>query len=176
MTTVYLIADADFVGDITALSVKEVTRHAKGTVLLALTPGYSETDLPGGMYPIIGVDDSVNAGFLYHTNTSWASYDSANASGVSSPNPVSGTTYLIAVQWGDVLSNVNNMRVGAVAIVSPWTSGAWGSDAEFDGAYTLGTDLNLFYSKFGSNNLRDLMFFDSILTDAEIENIRRRIK
>jgi hypothetical protein len=37
------IADADFVGDITALSVKEVTRHAKGTMLLIVTPSW-ETD------------------------------------------------------------------------------------------------------------------------------------
>jgi hypothetical protein len=172
---IYLKADADFVGDITALSVKEVTRHAKGTMLLALTPAYAETDVSGSPQAIVGVT-SGNTSLLYHGSAGapWYSYDGSNSAS-KALSWEANTTYLIAVQWGDTISNVNNMRIGAVAIASPWTSGAWGSDAEFDGAYTLGTDLNLFYSKFGSNNLRDLMFFDRILTDDEIESIRKRL-
>jgi hypothetical protein len=175
---IYVQANADFVGDITALSVKEVTRHAKGTGIAVWTPGYTESDLggTGTGYNIIGVDDAT-AGMVYlnaNTNHYLTSYDGANIA--LGPLNWTNTPYLIVWQWGDVLSNVNNMRIGAAAIDSPWDGTGYRSDVEFDGSFSLGTDLNLFYSKFGSNNLRDLMFFDSILTDAEIENIRRRIK
>jgi hypothetical protein len=163
-----------FIGDITALSVKEVTRHTKGTMLLALTPGWSYAaggSISNGIITLTGT--TANLAYISQ-NYLYSFMGSTPAAGKLFPASAN-TTYLIAAQWGDVLSNVNNMRVGAVAIASPWTSGAWGSDAEFDGAYTLGTDLNLFYSKFGSNNLRDIVFFDRILTDAEIERIRRVI-
>jgi hypothetical protein len=171
---IYLKADADFVGDITALSVKEVTRHAKGTMLLALTPGWDEQAISGGAGIVNVMDDETGLIYYFSATGEFVSYD-GSAGAFKSVSHTANTTYLVAVQWGDVLSNVNNMRVGAVAIASPWTSGAWGSDVEFDGAYTLGTDLNLFYSKFGPNNLRDLMFFDRILTDKEIEHFRKQI-
>jgi hypothetical protein len=176
-THFFLRADADFVGDITALSVKEVTRHAQGTMLLAWTPGWSKQTLNPVNIGLMSVKgDAPSLAYLYTNSGIYSTDGSSHYGSQTALSYAANTTYLIAIQWGDVLSNVNNMRVGAAAIDSAWTSAAWGSDAEFDGDYSLGTDLDFFYGKFGSNNLRDLMFFDSILTDAEIENIRRRIK
>jgi hypothetical protein len=175
-TRLYLITDANFTGDITALSAKEVTRHAQGTMLVALTPGFDKGDFGGTRNVILALQDSeLSLLYLHGTNGKMYSYDGALTASQSALSYAANTTYLIAVQWGDTISNVNYFRIGAVALDTPWTSAAYGSDAEFDGAYTLGTDLNLFYSKFGSNNLRDLMFFDRILTDKEIEHFRKQI-
>jgi hypothetical protein len=171
-------ASDNFVGDITALSVKEVTRHAKGTMLMALTPGYSYSDIGENRQIIQLRDVAYASGVLYEdTNGFFRTY--CGSGGYASSADVdyaTNTTYLIAAQWGDTISNVNYYRAGAVAIASPWTSGAWGSDVEFDGAYSLGDNLNLFYSKFGSNNLRELRFYDRILDDRQIEVIRRSIQ
>jgi hypothetical protein len=172
---IYLRAGSTFVGDITALSAKEVTRHAAGTVLLALSPGYSYGDIGENRQIIQLQDAAYAAGFLYEdTNGFFRTYCGSGGYAASADvDYATNTTYLIAIQWGDTISNVNYYRAGAVALDSPWTSGAWGSDAEFDGAYTLGTDLTLFYSKFGSNNLRDIVFLDGIADDYWIEEYRQ---
>jgi hypothetical protein len=171
----YMVADPDFVGDITALSVKEVTRHAQGTMLLALTPGWDASVLDQNT-GIVSLNNAANAFSYYYGAGDFLRTNDGSFTKAVGLSYTANTTYLIAVQWGDTISNVNYSRIGAVAIASPWTSGAWGSDAEFDGAYTLGTDLNLFYSKFGSNNLRELRFYDRILDDRQIEVIRRSIQ
>jgi hypothetical protein len=121
---------------------------------------------------------NVNTGLLY-INRNFAqiySYDDTSPAVTGTLNYTANTPYLVAVQWGDLISNVNNYRIGAVALDTAWTSGAWGSDAEFDGAYTLGTALNFFYSKFGSTNIREVRFYDRILTDSQIEVIRRSVQ
>jgi hypothetical protein len=171
-----LLADADFTGDITALSVKEVTRHAKGTTIAVVTPSWDKADFTTGNKNILRT-------YLLYYHTSGGklvSYDGTTSIQQAAYSYSAGTPMLLVLQYGDVISNVNYARVGAADLSSVWTSSAYGSDAQFDGAYDTdagASDLLLFQAnKFGSNNLRDLMFFDSILTDAEIENIRRRIK
>jgi hypothetical protein len=176
---IYLQANADFVGDITALSVKQVTRHAQGTVLVAWTPGWSYADYDAGTSlannQILDIGADVNLCYVNRAANTFGTYDGSTPAKTDNISYASGTTYFVAIKFGEVSSNINYYGIGAIDISFPWTSSDWGTLKEFDGAYTLGTDLGLFSTKFGSNNLRDLMFFDRILTDKEIEHFRKQI-
>jgi hypothetical protein len=78
------------------------------------------------------------------------------------------TEYLIAIKSGYIVDNQLKFAIAIEPLSSTFDADRWKDSDVFDGAFTLGTYLNLFYSGWGKMWMKDLEVFDTILTDAEI--------
>ena len=137
---------------------------ATGTAIIWARFGYATNILAGNMVKrgIISCRDS-GYSFLYNMNqfgSYFYSYDALNAAykvQVISAN----AWYKFAVRWS---STTGKMQVG----VDSGSGISWGAEENFDGSYALGTNLRLGYDLFGPMWLRELMLFDRVLTNPEI--------
>ena len=80
---------------------------------------------------------------------------------------VANTLYKIVVQYGYLISNVLQFRVG----IDTGSGISWGTAQTYDGAYTTGTDLILAHTPFGPIDIQQLMIFSEILDDTIIDGL-----
>ncbi len=70
----------------------------------------------------------------------------------------------VAIRFGFLEDNVSKMRIG----LDSGNGISWVSTVNYDGAYTLDTTLNYFYDGFGRSFFGNLLIYNRILTDNEI--------
>ena len=144
---------------------------AQGTCSVWVRFGWGETDMPqDGTRTNSGIivtrDNASSLVFVEHdsdftTNASFSSFD-GTAWAMKEYNFIANTWYKLVVKWS---STTSKMRAG----VDIGAGIVWGVEVAFDGSYTLGASLRLGYSLFGPMWLQDLMLFDRLLTDDEID-------
>jgi len=138
--------------------------RAEGTLVVrGWVPGFSYADLDTNFNKGIIASADLEYGLLYiYYNKQLAIYDGTNI-GLITVNFVSGTSYDLAVRWS---SATNLMQVGyKLSTASTWT---WGSTAAFDGAFTLGTNLNIGYSPSYPFEVGTVTFYDRWMAEGEL--------
>jgi len=142
--------------------------RAQGTLVVrGWVPGYSmdPVNISGNSQSIISVQDNANS-ILCHQIAANHGYLVSATGGTAVVNPfdwASNTSYDLAVRWS---SATNLMQVGyKLSSASTWT---WGSTAAFDGAFTLGTSLNIGYSPSYPFEVGRVQFFNSWLSEAQL--------
>jgi len=116
---------------------------------------------------IISIRDSASSLLFNYTANGELRSSDGSTSAINTVAYASNTWYLLVMQTY-VEDNVYKFRVGYR------TEGGtiqWGTAQNFDGAFTTGSYLRLFYDGFGPTWLSDLRIYKRVLGDMEIVNI-----
>ena len=138
---------------------------AQGTCSVWVRFGYNDTDGNVGSGIVVARDNKLSLMYTDHDGD-LITYDGTLTAPKSSTITIN-TWYKYVLKWGYDVGGNEKFRVG----VDTGTGIAWGTEANFDGSYTLGTNLRLAYGLFGPMWMRDLRLYDRILTDAEINSL-----
>jgi hypothetical protein len=132
-----------------------------GTAIVWFRPSFAEA-IASADYGIVSVRDDPSS-LLYGdiSGNGIASHDGATEA-TQALAYAKDTWYKLAVKWG--YGGTEKFRVG----IDSGSGVSWGTEQNFDGAFTAGTDLILGKSLFSRMHLRQLMLFPTVLTDAEI--------
>jgi hypothetical protein len=138
-----------------------------GTMVFKWKPGFAAADHPSSDEGIVSVADAAS-GLVYLNEDDIKSNDGTTTIVAAAAAYASGTEYLVALKW----DADGNFYIAIEPLSSTFDADSWKAFDSFDGAFTLGTYLNLFYSGWGKMWMRDLRVYDSILTDDQL-NARR---
>ncbi len=122
--------------------------RSEGTLVVEWVPGFGEGDVASGNHGIISITDSDDSLLLFDAGVGIWSYDGTNYRSVD-PAVIASTPYNLAVRWN---SATNQMQVGY--------DSTWGTAASYDGAFTLGSNLNFGYSPAYPFKLGRVLFYD----------------
>jgi hypothetical protein len=160
-------ASSTFVGTIDNVVVTEVLNDSRGTLVVDWTPGAS-ADIPVSTQSIITPRDSPD-GLLSQqaTNNRFTTNDGASATTVGLDWDANVKVRLI-IRWGMDTSNVRQMSVSHL-ISGSLTSATL---VDYDGAYIINMDV-LLACRAGTfpQQIKNIQFFNRVLTDAEIERL-----
>ena len=142
-----------------------------GTLIFKWTPGYAH-DEDSGNYSLISCQDSYQSLIYVAGASALATYDGTTAATVNL-NWTSGTTYTVALRWSDA---DNALQIGVQPEGGSWT---WGTEQALDATgFTIGADdeLKLSYAKEFPSHIKEIKFYDTCYTTAEVEaGIYRRV-
>jgi hypothetical protein len=165
------IGSSNLNADVTSLSYKKVTNLAQQTTVFKWKPGYDGTDHSNSNNGIIAVSDGSSSLAMNGWASELKTYDGTTA--ISSFLSYSvDTEYLIAIKSGYIVDNQLKFAIAIEPLSSTFDADSWKDSDVFDGAFALGTYLNLFYDGWGKMWMRDLELYDQILTDAQIEALK----
>lgn len=162
-------ANATFDGTIDTVSIKQVLNawdsgdgHGleppHGTLIQAVRFTYDfYAEIPGANYGLLGVISS-SASNLYHAGTAFIRTGDGTSSGVLSLSYQKDFWYWFVIEWAVLNSNVSQFRVCQVS--GGLSCGNW---IDYDGAYTVGSNLVYFYDSFGYVHLGPLLIYRSHL-------------
>lgn len=132
----------------------------EGTMICEWRPEFPKDDATAGAYSIVGSnDDNRHNEFIWY----YKNIGAADGTNTVHLGPQSDyTNHFFAAKWqGSILKTLLSKDGG-----STWTT----TTGSFDGAFTAGTHLRLFYDNPYPQWLRNLQFYDKALTDTEIES------
>ena len=147
-----------------------------GTAMVAWRPKFAQSNIGTAAFNIFGVNNSTG-GMLCHASgrtTTLSSSDGTNEAQTSALAWSADTLYYLATQWNNSGVPVNSlatgkMRVGYSTDLITWT---WGTAANYDGAFTLGTAPNdklfLGYSTAYPHWIRNVRLYNAVLSTDEI--------
>jgi len=178
---VYAEADATFVGTVDNVSVKEAgTVRASeantvtlavpaavsgaladtGTIVMSVMLGYARAaGVVGNLLASTTATDS-----LIYTTTAAGNISSNDGTAVaeSAAAYTANTWTKIALKWP---SSTDKYRIG---VDIDGAGIVWGDEQAFDGSFTVGANLILGYALHGPMWIKNIKFYDKILTDAQI--------
>ncbi len=131
---------------------------SQGTLLFDVKWGMDESVIPSGDYGLVAVRDGAT-GLTYFTHTQTRVNDATNYSNVTNPAFSAGDLIHYASRWGDVDGNANDLSAGLRE-----NDGSWSFDAtpsNYDGSFTLGTDLRLSYANEYPIHIKHIQFHDT---------------
>ncbi len=137
---------------------------AQGACSVWVRFGYDWDDVLAGSEPAVVSCRDHNWTVLYLNDTGGGqvrSFDGTNIPDIQLATTPANTWYKFVVRWS---STTLKMRVG----VDIGAGIVWGTERPFDGSYTLGTHLRLGWGLLGRMWMRELMFWDRVLSDGEI--------
>ena len=150
------------------LSTAEGPAVAEGTcVVRGWVPGFTHADVPdgaGSLVPIVSPNNGFSLIYYYKNGAAYGiwTYDGTTTK-YSLLQPANGTSYDLAVRWS---SSTNLMQVGQkLSSTTTWT---WSTTAAFDGAYTMGTNLNIGYTPLLPHQLGSVEIYDKWLSEDEL--------
>ena len=139
---------------------------SQGTLLFEVKWKCNESDFTGGTtYGLITSTDSRTI-LAYHSDFLFVTNEGIASSAVSHPSFLTDETLYYVARWGDVDGNANNLSAGLKRGEGSWTFDA--TPANYDGAFTLGTDLRLNFTNPHPLLIRNIKFYDVAYTQAEI--------
>jgi hypothetical protein len=147
-----------------------VTNLAQQTTVFKWKPGYDHNARDSGAPGIVSVRNS-GVSLLYQGFSGGVgqikSYDNTT---IIQPNYAysANTEYLVAVKSGYIVDNQLIYAVAIEPLSNTFDADSWKDSGLFDGGYILGIYLNLFYSGWGKIWMKDLLIFDEILDDVDI--------
>jgi hypothetical protein len=155
---------AAYVDDV---SVEEVLNDSRGTMVLDLTPGFKYDQRPEGSNGIVSADNTGNNLLKFGHGTAGITSRDGSSDATNNSNFVPNVTLRMAVRWG---TDVDNVRKFSTA---RFVSGVLyeGAIFDFDGAYAMDNHLLLAETNPYPFTIKNLRFFDRVLTDAEIEKL-----
>jgi len=154
------------------LSLKRVTNPwnglpPHGTIVLRWRPGYDEADVATDNGILSTRTDKTS--LIYHdVGGNGLAVNDGTTEGVDALAFSTDTWYKIAIQWGYLTDNVVQMRIGQCASGS---NISWGTAVDYDGAFTVGSYLQLLYDLLGPAHIRLIEGWRRILSNGEINNL-----
>jgi hypothetical protein len=170
-TFLYFSADADFIGSVDDISVKEVTNAwdgmpPHGTLVTWWRPG--ESSGGSGTQGIVNTNDGYYNLSYANRNGILYSHDGTSGAGIGGGFTID-TWYKIAIQWGYLSSNVATLRIGKATVGGAMS---WGIAVNYDGAYSAGGNgLQLGQAAIFPQHIGEIMFFRRILSDGEVDGL-----
>jgi len=154
-------ADSD-VGDYIVIDdVVDALQTPPVTVTMWARFGYANTDVPG-FHGILSANDAGNNLIYISGAGKFASYDGANAAYDNGAGFSAHTWYKLVLRFS---VTTGKYRIG----VDSGAGVVWGTEENFDGAFSMGNYLRLAYGiNAGPVWVRELKVYDRILTDPEI--------
>jgi len=164
---VSILGTSSFIGDIDNVVLEEVTNDSRGTMVVDWTPGAS-ADIDTGNIGMLTVAETTSTSLLYTdaSGNRFRSYDHTNAPLVTKDWDAN-VALRVALRWGIDTDNVRQMSLAYVLASTVDT----GTLTDYDGAFTLQTLLLLMKGGTWPQQIKNLKFYDRVLTDAELENL-----
>lgn len=166
--TAYFGGDANFIGSIDDISVKEVTNAwdgmpPHGTLVMFWRPGFGESDVStdGG---ILGCTGAVSSLVYHDVSGNGVGLHDGTTEATDGLAFSADTWYKIAVKWGYLSSNVAKMIIGT----DTGAGISWGTAQDYDGAFTTG-NLVLGQTPLGPMHIGRIGIWKRILSDGEID-------
>jgi len=138
---------------------------AEGTAIVWWRPGW-DTQSIAAHSGIIAISNVSTSLFYAHLSlNSIFSRDGFNSAS-RSLSFSADTWYKLIIKWGYLVEGTKKFRVG----IDSESGVSWGTEANFDGSYTLGANIRLGYTPFSRMHLRQLYLFPKVLSDDQINN------
>ncbi len=130
---------------------------SEGTLVFDVKWGCDESDIAAGNNGLIVSMDAYFS-LAYFSNATFFTFDSTDSSGLVHPAFSSGDIIAYASRWGDVDSSANKLSAGLREADGTWSFDA--TPADYDGNFTLGTDLRLSFPNLYPIHIRNIEFWD----------------
>jgi hypothetical protein len=162
--TVNFAGDSSFVGTVDNIVVKEVTNDSRGTMVVDWTPGVDSDDVSENNQGLISMTTATRWVYQRADTETINMWDGASTTTKTTFDYTANTTYRIIARWGIDSSNVRQMDVSYIVSGSVASS----SLKDYDGAFAL-SEMVLALLGTWPQCFKNIKFFDTVLTDAEIE-------
>ncbi len=172
-TTIFVVSyDSNVKAFIDDVSAKEVLNGygensfdnlypPHGTAMIDFRPGYNASDMTGVTQAVLDLSGDT----IFQVYASGVTcYDGTTGATVAY-TPVMDKTVRLVAKWGYLVSNVAKFRVGIIQNNQPIS---WGIEQNFDGAFSVGSQLRALTSPWGRAHVGQPTFWPRILTDAEL--------
>lgn len=139
---------------------------SQGTLTFEVKWGCDESDIAASA-GLITVRNSYGS-IAYFTGSAFATSDGALFSTINHPAFSAGDIIHYVVRWGNVDGTDNKLSVG----YSDDAGATWNFDAtpaDYDGAFTVGSDLRIGYDSLYPFHIRNIKFYDVAYSQAQIE-------